>query len=183
MDSFTAGRTLLEYRSAMTNSEIEQAEAPVLSPAEAADRLGIRAAMLRRYAASYEKTFGPLPRDERGSRRYPVEAISRFVMVRDLYRTSVVSSILEGFEHLKKPEIERTAGTVDLPVTSTEQLVKRVLTEIEASSQKQHALLVDLERETRILREQVEQLRSDLDEANEKRGFFARLFGRGTSNR
>lgn len=181
MDSFTASRTLLEYRSGMTNPEIEHAAAPVLSPSEAADRLGIRAAMLRRYAVAYEKTFGPLPRDERGSRRYPVEAISRFVMVRDLYRTSVVSSILEGFEHLSKPESERSEDALDLsisPTEHTEQLMKRVLIEVEASSQKLNTHLVDLERETRTLREQVEQLRRDLDEANTKRGFFARLFRR-----
>ncbi len=60
-------------------------EQRVYAPRDVAARLGISVAGLRRLAVQYERTFGDLPRDERG-RLWPEDAVERLEAAHDLVR-------------------------------------------------------------------------------------------------
>lgn len=52
-------------------------------PLLAARTLGVSPATLRRYAALWERAVGPLPRDPRGGRLWPPEALARLQAARE----------------------------------------------------------------------------------------------------
>jgi len=161
-----------------TEIDVEAGNAPTLSPRDAAERLGVKSAMLRRYASAYEQVFGSLPRDDRGARRFPIEVVQRFLTVRDLLRSNTVPSAREGFEYLRDAPKDATGSTLDVPLSEQGQVIQRLLDSLEASTAKQTQFLAQLEDETHRLRKQVEHLTNEIEEARSKRGFWARLFGR-----
>lgn len=57
----------------------------LLPPALAARALGVSPATLRRYAALWERLVGPLPRDHRGGRLWPKEALARLRAAREAH--------------------------------------------------------------------------------------------------
>ena len=57
----------------------------LLPPALAARALGVSPATLRRYAALWERGVGPLPRDPRGGRLWPKEALARLRAAREAH--------------------------------------------------------------------------------------------------
>ena len=57
----------------------------LLPPALAARALGVSPATLRRYAALWERLVGPLPRDPRGGRLWPKEALARLRAAREAH--------------------------------------------------------------------------------------------------
>ena len=57
----------------------------LLPPALAARALGVSPATLRRYAALWERLVGPLPRDPRGGRLWPKEALARLRATREAH--------------------------------------------------------------------------------------------------
>ena len=57
----------------------------LLPPAVAARALGVSPATLRRYAALWERLVGPLPRDPRGGRLWPKEALARLRAAREAH--------------------------------------------------------------------------------------------------
>ena len=57
----------------------------LLPPALAARALGVAPATLRRYAALWERLVGPLPRDPRGGRLWPKEALARLRAAREAH--------------------------------------------------------------------------------------------------
>ena len=57
----------------------------ILPPALAARALGVSPATLRRYAALWERLVGPLPRDPRGGRLWPKEALARLRAAREAH--------------------------------------------------------------------------------------------------
>ncbi|BCP99229.1 MerR family transcriptional regulator (plasmid) [Thermus thermophilus] len=57
----------------------------LLPPALAARALGVSPATLRRYAALWERVVGPLPRDPRGGRLWPKEALARLRAAREAH--------------------------------------------------------------------------------------------------
>lgn len=57
----------------------------LLPPALAARALGVSPATLRRYAALWEGVVGPLPRDPRGGRLWPKEALARLQAAREAH--------------------------------------------------------------------------------------------------
>ena len=57
----------------------------LLPPAFAARALGVSPATLRRYAAMWERLVGPLPRDPRGGRLWPKEALARLRAAREAH--------------------------------------------------------------------------------------------------
>ena len=66
--------------------EHPEGEAPtLLPPALAARALGVSPATLRRYAALWERLVGPLPRDPRGGRLWPKEALARLRAAREAH--------------------------------------------------------------------------------------------------
>lgn len=154
---------------------IEKQDAPTLTPSEAAKRVGIKGAMLRRYASTYEDVFEPLPRDERGSRRFSVDVVQRFLTVRDLLRSNAVTSTREGFEQLRDGTPD---ASIAVPLSAQGEMLQRLSEEVGAALRSSNMHLVSLEHETKQLREEVEQLRKEIEEARTRRGFFARLFGR-----
>lgn len=113
------------------NVQPVQAHGTILPPGEAADRLGIGAAMLRRHVAAYEKAFAPLPRDERGARQYPIEVVQRLQHASDLYRSGTASSVADALDLMKRPGPIPTSDLA--PSGSTgDRLVRQVLTEVQA---------------------------------------------------
>nr|AGK85238.1 hypothetical protein WG13_19 [Thermus sp. WG] len=57
----------------------------LLPPHLAARALGVSPATLRRYAALWEGVVGPLPRDPRGGRLWPKEALARLQAAREAH--------------------------------------------------------------------------------------------------
>jgi len=154
---------------------IEKESARQYTPSEAAERLGIKGAMLRRYASAYEETFGRLPRDERDARMFSVDVVQRFLTVRDLLRQKDVPSLREGFQRLRDGE---TGESLPVALSDQEMRMQLVLTQIEGFSGTLTQHLASLEQETQQLREQVEELRRELKESRPRRNMFDRLFRR-----
>ena len=66
--------------------EHPEGEGPtLLPPALAARALEVSPATLRRYAALWERLVGPLPRDPRGGRLWPKEALARLRAAREAH--------------------------------------------------------------------------------------------------
>lgn len=88
----------------------------LLEAGAAAERLGVSASGLRRYALLYEQMYGGLPRKgARGDspRLYPGEALGRLAGARQLVETGRCKSILEALEALERgvrPDVVNTEG-------------------------------------------------------------------------
>ncbi len=119
-----------------------------LSPAQVAERLGISAAQLRKYAPIYEELFGPLPRDARGRRVYPQEAVARLEAARARIQEGRAESIRAALAQLE--EALTPAGTAD----SILEELRRIRAVLEAYRER----LERLERESREVREALERL-------------------------
>ncbi|AEB11628.1 MerR family transcriptional regulator [Marinithermus hydrothermalis] len=113
-----------------------------LSPAQAAERLGISAAQLRKYAPIYEERFGTLPRDARGRRVYPQEAVARLEAARALIREGKAESIRAALEQLSAAQ----AWEGEDPVLAELRRIRELL-------EVHQRRLARLEEETRGLRE------------------------------
>lgn len=159
----------------------------VLTPSDAADRLGIKPAMLRRHAASYEATFGVLPRDGRGARQYPIEAIRRLQHASDLYRSGVVSSVADGLDVVRDPAVIKTTE-IEVPGSTIDQLVRQLLTEVQTLNAGESApalrervielqgQVIDLERRNRALIGEIQRLQEDL-RVKDRQSWWQRITG------
>ncbi len=77
-------------------SRVNEAEV-VLSPGEAARRLGVSPSGLRRLAGVYATVFGELPKDSAGtSRIWPQEAVGRLERARALMAAGQARSVKDG---------------------------------------------------------------------------------------
>lgn len=85
----------------------------VYPPAEVARQLGMSASGLRRLARIYEEMFGPLPRDDSGSRLWPEDAVHRLSAARMTVEAGRAKSVAEA---LASPEL-----TLEGPLEATEQ--------------------------------------------------------------
>jgi len=162
----------------MTQADLEpftKASAPTLTPSEAADQLGIKGAMLRRYASAYETVFGPLPRDERGTRVFTLEVMQRLKQVKGLYHQKAVGSIFEGMDRLKNPEpAQQSADAVSVPAAQgIEATLELILHEIKAHGFRDVDLrdelieaqrkILELERRNRALVNAIEALKAEAE--------------------
>ena len=77
-----------------------QPEESLASPQAVSLRLKVTDSTLRRYARDYEQVFDDLPRDERGGRLYPDEAVDRLERAQELTRSGQVSGMRAAFEVL-----------------------------------------------------------------------------------
>lgn len=102
----------------------------VLTPTEAADRLGIGAAMLRRHAATYEAAFGPLPRDQRGARAYPITAVQRLQHATEAYRAGAAPSVADALDELRHG---RTPSEPPALPEGQDRTLALLLTEVQAA--------------------------------------------------
>jgi len=179
----------------------------VLTPSEAADRLGIKPAMLRRHAKAYEDIFDRLPRNERGARQYPIQVVQRLQHASELYRTGGADSVAAALEILKRPPAGASESLAPSPTTgSSEDLLRRLLTEVQAQRElllqaspalpgdrsggesgstleaeviRLQAEVLDLERRNRALIAAVERLEAELEDARSATaGWLGRFLGR-----
>lgn len=157
--------------------------------------------MLRRYAAAYENVHGPLPRDERGGRVYPVDAVQRMLNARTLLQSKTVLSLADAFN----PETSTSTGLPAAPLhphpdAASIAVIERldaVLTALEnAESQRNmtlntaepssqtsevlelHRTVLELERRNRLLVEELRTAREELQKARQERTFWERLLNR-----
>jgi DNA-binding transcriptional MerR regulator len=72
----------------------------VYTPAQAAEILKVASATLRRMARSYERSYEQLPRNERGDRLWPADAIDRLQAAKALRERGHASSLEAGLEML-----------------------------------------------------------------------------------
>lgn len=129
---------------------------PVLTPSEAADRLGVGSAMLRRHAASYEAVFGPLPRDQRGARQYPITAVQRLQHAAELYRTNDAPSVADALTALRDGTTQDRAEDQDadlapVPTGDRDRTLALLLTEVQAAQGARDRLADQLQRVLAIL--------------------------------
>src|SRR5215207_8384443 len=85
----------------------------LFSPSEVQTRLEVSASGLRRLAGIYERTVGPLPRDERG-RVWPEDAVHSLEDARALVRESRAVSIEAA---LRGQELDHEAAAEHFPAT------------------------------------------------------------------
>lgn len=120
----------------------------LLEAGAAAERLGVSASGLRRYAALYEQVHGELPRRvNTKSRLYPGEALERLAAARRLVDAERCKSILEGLEALEQ------GVQLDLPGTEV-QLVSSL------GNDAAHTLLGEM----RAVREELAAVRAEVRE-------------------
>lgn len=117
----------------------------------AAERLGVSASGLRRYASLYEQVHGELPRKVNTKNRlYPSEALERLASARRLVEAERYKSILEALEALEqgvRPE------QIDVPGSELKVQVVGGVTGDAAG-----ALLAEL----RALRSEVAEMRAEM---------------------
>jgi DNA-binding transcriptional MerR regulator len=120
----------------------------LLSPALAAEALGVSPATLRRYAQAWEKAFGPLPRAPGGGRLWPRAALARLKAARELaQRESLpLEEALLRVEEAPPPVV-----ATPRPEEEALALLREVVARMEA-----------LEGEVRALREENARLREAL---------------------
>lgn len=78
------------------------------TPAQVAQVLGVSAPSVRRIALVYEGVFGPLPRDERGHRHWPQNALHRTQAAHQALGTGSVASLEAALQLINEGD--------DLPV-------------------------------------------------------------------
>lgn len=83
-----------------------------ISPGRVAEALGISGTALRRASGAYERVFGPMERDERGARRFTMEASERLQAAYVLVKSGRVSSVEKALEVVRDgqtlPELPAT---------------------------------------------------------------------------
>ena len=119
----------------------------LLFPALAAEALGVSPATLRRYAQTWEKAFGPLPRAPGGGRLWPRPALARLKAARELAQREGLP--LE--EALLRVEGEAPLVATARPEEEALALLREVVARMEA-----------LEGEVRALKEENARLREAL---------------------
>lgn len=132
----------------MDHSEGEDLGQTLLPPHLAARALGVSPATLRRYAALWEGVVGPLPRDPRGGRLWPKEALARLQAAREAH-------LREGLpleEALARVQGDFPAAGLALPSEGEALALLRALAE----------RLERVEGELRALREENARLREAL---------------------
>ena len=68
-----------------------------ITPAEVAETLGLSAPTVRRLGAAWERAFGvELPRDRRGARRWPPEALGHIEAAQEALKARRVTSLERG---------------------------------------------------------------------------------------
>lgn len=148
----------------------------------AAERLGVSASGLRRYASLYEQVHGELPRKggkDDGPRLYPGEALERLAAAKQLVDAERCKSILEGLEALER------GVRPDLPAAEVQVMVGGM------SGDAARALLEELRAvraELVALREDNREMRAELQKmaalppadkgAGEEAGLLTRLAAR-----
>ncbi len=139
----------------MSDSETGGAEAEVvLSPGEAARRLGVSPSGLRRLAAVYAGVHGPLPKDSAGtSRIWPQEAVGRLERARALMAAGQARSIRDGLLAVGRGAVATSEAALSLGRDGrTVEALGVVSAQMEAVLEGNRRL----EAEVRALREEVE---------------------------
>ncbi len=114
-------------------------------PTTAAEVLGVSTATLRRYAHSWEKTLGPLPRAPGGGRLWPRSALARLKAARELaWREGIpLEQALLRVEGEPPPLVATPRPEEEVPA-----LLQKLVAKVEA-----------LEEEVRALTKAIETLR------------------------
>lgn len=127
-----------------------QEQRRVYPPAEVQARLEVSASGLRRLAGIYERTIGPLPRDERG-RVWPEDAVHALEDARALVRDSRAVSIEAA---LSGQELEGEAE----PYPATQRASRGNIDPGAAILEELRGLREAVDKQNRLLREQGERL-------------------------
>lgn len=99
------------------------------TPAQVAQVLGVSAPSVRRIALVYEGVFGPLPRDERGHRHWPQQALHRTQAAHQALGTGSVASLEAALRLID--EGDDLPVPVDLPAVPPEpDVLAEVLQEL-----------------------------------------------------
>lgn len=168
-----------------------------LVPKDAAVALGVKPAMLRRYAAAFEQVHGPLPRDERGARVYPRDVIDRLQAVRAYVQSNESTSIADALRDApmsSHPESSTHDIDVHADDVDVRALLQRLLLLIESGTYRQESAspaipanvnvvelqqtVIDLERRNRALVNEIESLRAERDTKAKPLTLWQRIFGR-----
>lgn len=125
------------------------------TPAQVAQVLGVSAPSVRRIALVYEGVFGPLPRDERGHRHWPQNALHRTQAAHQALGTGSVASLEAALRLIN--EGDDLPVPVDLPAaTPGPDVLAEVLQELRRLREvveAQHLELGALREEVRGLRQ------------------------------
>ncbi|MEN2981179.1 MAG: MerR family transcriptional regulator [Thermus sp.] len=155
----------------MNHSEGEDLGQTLLPPHLAARVLGVSPATLRRYAALWEGVVGPLPRDPRGGRLWPKEALARLQAAREAH-------LREGLpleEALARVQGDFPAAGLALPSEGEALALLRALAE---RLERVEGELRALREENACLREALKALEPPVSEATLRRRPWWRFWGR-----
>ena len=155
----------------MDHSEGEALGQTLLPPHLAARALGVSPATLRRYAALWEGVVGPLPRDPRGGRLWPKEALARLQAAREAH-------LREGLpleEALARVQGDFPAAGLALPSEGEALALLRALAE---RLERVEGELRALREENACLREALKALEPPVSEATLRRRPWWRFWGR-----
>ncbi|APD10598.1 MerR family transcriptional regulator (plasmid) [Thermus thermophilus] len=155
----------------MDHSEGEDLGQTLLPPHLAARALGVSPATLRRYAALWEGVVGPLPRDPRGGRLWPKEALARLQAAREAH-------LREGLpleEALARVQGDFPAAGLALPSEGEALALLRALAE---RLERVEGELRALREENACLREALKALEPPVSEATLRRRPWWRFWGR-----
>lgn len=155
----------------MDHSEGEDLGQTLLPPHLAARALGVSPATLRRYAALWEGVVGPLPRDPRGGRLWPKEALGRLQAAREAH-------LREGLpleEALARVQGDFPAAGLALPSEGEALALLRALAE---RLERVEGELRALREENACLREALKALEPPVSEATLRRRPWWRFWGR-----
>ena len=155
----------------MDHSEGEDLGQTLLPPHLAARALGVSPATLRRYAALWEGVVGPLPRDPRGGRLWPKEALARLQAAREAH-------LREGLpleEALARVQGDFPAAGLALPSEGEALALLRALAE---RLERVEGELRALREENACLREALKALEPPVSEAALRRRPWWRFWGR-----
>ena len=110
---------------------------PDMTPAEVAAHLRVSAPTVRRMAASYELVMGLLPRDQRGARRWPMEAVRQVQAAHQALATGRVASLERALELVRDgaelPERVTLSATPD-PLVELVAEIRALRLVVEAQS-------------------------------------------------
>jgi DNA-binding transcriptional MerR regulator len=127
------------------------------TPAEVAQILGVSAPSVRRMALVYEEMFQPLPRDDRGHRHWPQEALRRTQAAHQALGTGRVVSLAAALKLIAEGGELPVAHDLDLPgATPAPDVLGEVLEELRRLREvveAQHLELSALRQEVSGLRE------------------------------
>ena len=109
---------------------MEQPLEPFYPPAEARSVLSVSGATLRRMAKDYEQVFGDLPRNPRGDRLYPQEALERVQAARVLRDRGDLVSLEAALRALSSGEASPVDVPLHLPTEATGAALTLILDEL-----------------------------------------------------